>query len=71
MTDEPPNGGHRYGIQIGSDNYYYADEIGTDEKGQLVWTCRYPDHLRKGSRGPEGEIILEYLPDEGMELGFA
>jgi len=58
---EPLNGGHRYGIQIGSDCYYWADEIGTDKGGQLAWECRYPDHLRRGHRGPEGEVILEYL----------
>jgi hypothetical protein len=54
------NGGHLYGIQIGADCYYWADEVGTDSKGQLTWTCQYPDHVRRGSRGPEGEVILRY-----------
>jgi len=54
------NGGHPIGIQIGSDCYYWADEVHTDDFGKLHWTCQYPDHVRRGTRGPEGEVILKY-----------
>ena len=65
-TEAPPtNGGHKYGIQIGSDCYYWADELHTDEFGKLHWTCQYADHVRRGCRGPEGEIILRY--DKNIE----
>lgn len=61
-TERPKvNGGHLYGIQIGADCYYWADEVHTDNHGKLHWTCQYPDHVREGSRGPEGEIVLKYI----------
>lgn len=59
--DQSINGGHEYGIQIGPDIYYYADEVHTDEYGKLHWSCRYSDHIREGWIGPEGEIILKYI----------
>ena len=54
------NGGHRYGIEIGSDLYYYADRVWTNEYGKLEWECKYEDRIQHCKRGPEGEVIIEY-----------
>lgn len=57
---EKINGGHKYGVQIGPDLYYYADKVWTNPYGKLEWECEYDNRIQRCKIGPEGEVIIEY-----------
>ncbi len=65
-ADSPPNGGHRYGLNLGYDSYYWADAVRCNEYGLLEWFCVYPNHSRYG-RMTERGIILDYKPVMTLE----
>ena len=65
-VESPPNGGHRFGLQLGYDSYYWADAIRLNEYGLIEWYCVYPNHCRHGRNTDHG-IILDYTPKMTLE----
>ena len=58
---DPPNGGHRFGLSIGCDEYYWADAIRVNEFGNIEWYCQYPNHDRYGRMTQAGSV-QDYRP---------
>lgn len=66
VTEDPPNGGHRFGVELGYNEYYWADAVRINEYGLMEWFCKYPNHDRYCKQTSDG-VVMDYTPNITLE----